>query len=458
MRTRVLIVLTIFSLVAVAGLVLPLLATTSQARTQALLLSRVATLDRLAALAREVRDAGDLATVQAEASRITEVYGEDLLLVGPSGHPLMSTGSLDLNDPGVRETLASASRNLAQTTLDPVRPWSERRHLLARPVGTPHELAGAVVLRVDAGRAISGVRRDWALIVTGAVAAELLLLELAILLTRWVVRPVRRLEEAVVGLAETPTTGPAVMLSGPPELRHLTRSFADMAATVTRSLEMQRRMVADSSHQLRNPLAAVRLRLDALASELRDPSSPRFAGIQQDLDRLEALLNDLLRLAEAESRRPDAVAGQSVVSEVLPGEVGAWRLLAAENGVDLAAELAAVPPVAVSETDLRQIVGALVDNAIKYAGHGARVTVRIEKSGADGVRLSVVDDGPGLPREQRELALQRFWRADQHQSPRGSGLGLAIVDQLVSAAGGTLTIEAVTPHGLAVHVDLRTAI
>jgi len=117
MRTRVLIVLTIFSLVAVAGLVLPLLATTSQARTQALLLSRVATLDRLAALAREVRDAGDLATVQAEASRITEVYGEDLLLVGPSGHPLMSTGSLDLNDPGVRETLASASRNLAQTTL-----------------------------------------------------------------------------------------------------------------------------------------------------------------------------------------------------------------------------------------------------------------------------------------------------------------------------------------------------
>jgi hypothetical protein len=279
MRTRVLIVLTGFSLVAVAGLVLPLLATTSQARTQALLLSRVATLDRLAALAREMRDAGDLATVQAEASRMTELYGEDLLLVGPSGRPVMSTGSLDLNDPGVRETLASASRNLAQTTLDPVRPWSEPRHLLARPVGTPHELAGAVVLRVDAGLAISAVRRDWALIVTGAIAAELLLLELAILLTRWVVLPVRRLEEAVVGLAETPTTGPAVMLSGPPELRHLTRSFADMAATVTRSLEMQRRMVADSSHQLRNPLAAVRLRLDALASELRDPSSPRFAGI-----------------------------------------------------------------------------------------------------------------------------------------------------------------------------------
>ena len=80
-----------------------------------------------------------------------------------------------------------------------------------------------------------------------------------------------------------------------------------------------------------------------------------------------------------------------------------------------------------------------------------------EQSGADGVRLSVVDDGPGLPREQRELASQRFWRADQHQSSRGSGLGLAIVDQLVSAAGGTLTIEAVTPHGLAVHVDLGTA-
>jgi signal transduction histidine kinase len=462
MRARVLALLTVFSLAAVVALVVPLLATTSDARTQTLLLNRIATLDRLAALAREAGDAGDIGTVLAEASRLTELYGEDVLLVGPSGRTVLSSGSIGVDDPGVRAVLDSASRNLAQSSLDPIRPWSARYHLLARPVGTPHELSGAVVLRLDARPAIDDVRRSWALILVGALGAEAALLALAILLTRWVVRPVRRLDDAVLALAETPTAGARLMPAGPPELRHLTRSFGTMADTVARSLEMQRRMVADSSHQLRNPLAALRLRIDALEGELQHSASPRFAGVQRELDRFEALLADLLRLADVESRAGDA-AGRSPTADVLcdldvlvPDELAGWRPLAAQHDVRLADDVTPGLRVAGADTDVRQILAVLVDNAIKYAGAGAQVQVTARRTPA-GVRLSVVDDGPGLPRDQLDLALRRFWRGDQHQSTPGTGLGLPIAEQLAVALGGALVIEQVEPHGLAVHLDLQAA-
>jgi signal transduction histidine kinase len=227
-----------------------------------------------------------------------------------------------------------------------------------------------------------------------------------------------------------------------------------MGATVQRSIDVQRQMVADSSHQLRNPLASIRLRIDGLAPELRDPASPGFLHLQDDLERLEDVLSDLLKLAALESRVTDGLplsAEECLVGAVLAEELEIWRPAAASAGVTLALQAEDGLVAAAAEHDIRQLVGALLDNAIKYAGSPATVVLAAARVDG-GVEIRVSDDGPGLPAEQLELATRRFWRGSA--STLGTGLGLAIAEQTALAVGGNLALSRTTPHGLTATIHL----
>ena len=118
-------------------------------------------------------------------------------------------------------------------------------------------------------------------------------------LTRWVLRPLDGLERAVAEMTEGVAGLPADV-AGPPELRHFTSAFNTMAQVVRASLDRQRRLVADASHQLRNPLAAVRLRADTLEDHVAEAGRSTYGSMTAELDRLENLLQQLLRLARAE--------------------------------------------------------------------------------------------------------------------------------------------------------------
>src|SRR4029079_9475245 len=118
-------------------------------------------------------------------------------------------------------------------------------------------------------------------------------------LTRWGVRPVNGLERAGAEMTQG-IAGPPADVAGPPELRHFTSAFNTMAQVVRASLERQRRLVADASHQLRNPLTAVRLRADTLEDYVVEAGRPTYGSMTAELDRFENLLQQLLRLARAE--------------------------------------------------------------------------------------------------------------------------------------------------------------
>ncbi|SDM67964.1 sensor histidine kinase [Allokutzneria albata] len=458
MRTRLLLVLLGFSVAVVAAFAVPLLLSTSAERTQRLVFDRTADLDRFATLTEQADGSGDTGQLLAEASRYIELYGEGLLVVDGRGRLVVQAG-MSLQDTGVRALVDAALRNQRWRGTPDLRPWSREPLLLARPAGTGTRVTGAVVLRASVTSAANDVAQRWAVVLAGAVAATVAFGALASGLARWVLRPLRELERGVHAVASGEPRA-HVEVRGPAELRSLAGSFNRMSDAVTDSLERQRRLVAEASHQLRNPMAALRLRVDGLEGALNPGAERAYQSVVGEVERLESLLDSLLALAGAENKAATIAmstedAPSCDVALVVADRLDAWHAAAEHAGVSLAAPEPEEQPLLAGceEGELAQVLDVLLDNAIKYAGEGSTVRVRHARSGS-AVHLEVRDDGPGLTDEEISLATERFWRSTRHQSSRGTGLGLAIADQLARARDGELTVTRATPTGLCVRLEL----
>ena len=133
--------------------------------------------------------------------------------------------------------------------------------------------------------------------------------------------------------------------------------------------------------------------------------------------------------------------------------VGAWAALADERGVDLSTVGVAAAPARTAEERLRQVLDNLLENALAVSPRGSTITVEA-RSSQSWIELRIRDEGPGLAREERERAFDRFWR---NRSGEGSGLGLAIVRRLVEQDGGKVELLDAPGHGLEAVVRLRRA-
>ncbi|WP_328495418.1 HAMP domain-containing histidine kinase [Streptomyces sp. NBC_00414] len=460
MRTRVQAALLLFVVIAVAAFAVPLLLFTASDRTQQLVLARSADLDRFAALMDQAAATGDTSAVAAEARRYTELYGEPLVVTDTRRRTVVQTGGMRAGDPAVTELLDAALRNQTAHPSGALRPWSRGYRMFAEPAGTGTRVSGAVVLRASVGTAADEITRRWAAVLAGAALVAVACAVLARAATGWVVSPLRRLDRAVGQLAAG-LPPEQTRAGGPPELRQLAIGFNRMARTVTAALEQQRRLVADTSHQMRNPMAALRLRVDALHTHLAPSGERTYTGVTTELDRLETLLDDLLALATAEHRAGELTVtdGSGVhcdATAVAADRYRLWEPVAGRAGVRLTLESATPPvPAACTDRELAQITDILLDNAIKYAGRGAGITLHCTtEHSADGIPavavLTVTDDGPGLDADELALAGTRFWRSGRQREngTAGTGLGLAIAEQLLAGRGGRLELTAARPRGL----------
>jgi signal transduction histidine kinase len=239
---------------------------------------------------------------------------------------------------------------------------------------------------------------------------------------------------------------------GPPELRRLAHSFNEMADNVEDVLEQQRAFVADASHQLRNPLAALLLRIELLALELPE-GNQEIAAVRTEGKRLAQVLDDLLDLALAEHVEADLRL--SDIGELAAERVASWSPLADDKGVTLVGDCPATTawadPVALSSA-----LDAVIDNALKFTPAGEEVRVEVASNGAFST-VVVSDRGPGLGDEELERVGDRFWRSTAHQNIKGSGLGLSISRALLAAGGGSISYGRHEPHGLQVTVTVPRA-
>lgn len=467
MKLRVLGILSVLSVLIVILASSAILTSASRELTQELQINRAAALNRLAQVAFDAAAAGDATQLQAEMDRYSELYGEGVLIRLQEG--TLRSGGLSEDREDVRDAVARAKLNLSDTTLSPIQPFGTGSEVISRSFGSASQVLGEAVLEVNLDAARQKLRERWLLVGVAAAALAAVLLLGAARVTRWVLRPVLRLNSAVTELESTGRTG-QLPEDGPPELRELSRSFTRMARTVSASIDSQRQLIADTSHQLRNPVGALRLRIDLLQLELQTAREHQAAaGVLAELERVEDILDGVLKLASAEHRAFEDSAGGPLgtPSGGIPAVIDPYPVLQEETERagpaarrNSSTILLADPPepavhIACNATELAQMAGELITNAIKYAA-GARITVAVRVR-PDAVAVEVSDDGPGLSAEERAAATSRFWRSPQHRAIRGNGLGMTIVDKLAGANGGRLLLAEATPHGLIARIEFPHA-
>lgn len=489
MKRRVLIPLLVFGLLAVIAILVPTGEAIAQSRTQQVQLQRAGSIDQILQRAFAAVEHGNTVALSRYLERFHDTYGEAVLVVDGAGEVVASVGDAALDDEGAEVVLA-ALRGVPQWTLPTVYPWSDASRVMAEPLSTDGSAPdGAVALVVNQTAAKADVLSSWALV--GAVGAALLaaLLAASVYWTRWVIHPVLELDAAANALAEHRRFEPADE-SGPPELRRLVHSFERMARSVERALEQQRGLVADAAHQLRNPLAAVRLRIDAL-SYPADPGAAagaagergagergsgelgagehavgaaevtpaELAAISSDLDRLERDVDRMLVLANAE-HRATAAAAATVRPAALECVVSADSLIEPhrarldEAGIGVVTS-GAEERLLCRRGDLEEIVENIVDNTRKYAA-GSTLRIGLEPD-AGGAILVISDSGSGLDDDDLARVGTRFWRSAVHRDQQGTGLGYAIIEQLAHANEATVEVDRAPEGGLRTRVRLRTA-
>jgi len=306
---------------------------------------------------------------------------------------------------------------------------------------------GTVVLSRPTGSLDHRIAVLWGLI--GAVSAAGLLAAAAIAagLARWASRPLTSLADAARRLGDGALGTRASVGSGPPEIRALSADFNAMAVRLQSLVQGQQSMMAEVSHQVRTPLAALRLRLDLLGEDADEATAAEVAGAQHEIARLSRLVNGLLAMARAES--VTAAPVRVAVGNVVRDRVAAWQPAADERGVRLTASRAEPVFALAVEGHLEQILDNLLANALDALDEGR--TIRVGAVAADGTaRVTVADDGQGMSADLQRAAFRRFASG----RAGGTGLGLAIVDRLATANGGSAALSDTPGGGLTVTIEL----
>ncbi|MEC5398318.1 sensor histidine kinase [Uliginosibacterium sp. H1] len=285
-------------------------------------------------------------------------------------------------------------------------------------------------------------------IVSGVLLPQFAIIPLAVLLV-WFglsrgIAPLGRLQ----GLIRSRSPGdlsPVDPGTVPEEVRPLVNAFNDMMARLEDNLQAQRRFIADAAHQMRTPLAGLKMQTELALTET-DPEQVRMSLSRAltGAERATRLINQLLSLARAEASSDKVHAFEIIdidelvrtaVAEHVPGALAK----SIDIGVDSAGQRLTMPG---SPVLLHEMVSNLVDNAVKYTPEGGHVTASVRASD-DGqqVVIGVLDDGPGVPAEDQDRVFERFYRV-LGSSVAGSGLGLAIVREIAALHGGTAFMEA----------------
>jgi signal transduction histidine kinase len=240
-------------------------------------------------------------------------------------------------------------------------------------------------------------------------------------------------------------------------VRSVATVFDDMAGRLDELVAAQDAFVADASHQLRNPLTALRLRLENLRADVGDDSDDDLSGALDEVAHLSRLVDGLLVLARAGATAPGP-NGPVDLAAAVEDRLAVWSPLADERGVQLVARAGAPARAEATDERVRQVIDNLLANALDAAPAGSEITLAVGTEG-DHVVLHVIDAGPGMSDEERARAFDRFWRATTARPGQlgGSGLGLAIVQKLVQADGGDVELAAAPGGGVDAVVRFRHA-
>lgn len=415
-------------------------------------------------------EARDVAALRAIAVEGRRRVGGRIVIVDRNGTPIADSNASTGAAPGVAP---------GRSFVDPVR---IRAALAGREVTAAHGSArlgnvvyvaepitiaagsspativgGAVQVTYPLSVVDAHIRDNWLLLGGIGVAVLAIVFVVSLTLARSVTRPVRDLESAADRLGRGDLSARAVVANHPSELRVLAESFNRTAARLEQLVNSQQAFIADASHQLRTPLAALRLRLenvqqDAVATGRVDVDD--LDGTLSEVARLSRIVDGLLELARAE--RQGSAPSDVDVGEVVSRRQSAWSAFAAERGIRIEVAVDGRCIARATPGRLEQVLDNVLNNALEVAPVHSEVSM-VARDADQWVVVTVGDAGPGLSDAARARAFDRFWRDPAQSRDGGSGLGLAIVQHLVMADAGTVALAQSRAGGLEVTVRLPAA-
>ncbi len=289
----------------------------------------------------------------------------------------------------------------------------------------------------------------------GGIVAAALALALVQLLAHGMTFPLREMVAAAQAMARGDYSR-RVTATSRDEVGELARAFNSMAGELEEVDRVRRDLVANVSHELRTPIGALRARLENLVDGVEQPSREALEDALAQIERLGALVEQLLDLSKLESGTVPLEREAIPAGELLSHIANEWSSRAEAKRVHLA--VSSAPEDLVLDVDVRrmhQVLANLVANAIRHSPPEADVQVRASR-GPEHTRIEVTDEGTGIPAEDTERVFERFYRSDRARSADegGAGLGLAIARWIVELHGGTISADQSPAKGCRMVVEL----
>lgn len=375
---------------------------------------------------------------------------------------------VQIRDAGGR--VVAASQNVATVALPvPVAVTQSTFYNVSRPGAAPLRLMAAPVLAfgrpigtVVVGQSMQVVegsleRATWRMLVIGGVSLGGTLLLMGFFLASELA-PLRRLSATAREIADTGDVSRRVLTTpASSDVRQVAEAFNSMVARVERQLEAQKRLLADTSHELGNPLTVLRTDLDLLR-QCSDPEvrAEVVAEADREAERMGRLLDELLQLSAADVAPLPVGDARVSVDAMAVRLVERMRPLAGERVLEV--DIAQRPVVRGDADRLEQALNNLLENAIRHTGARGRVTVGVGETGGQ-AQIRVRDDGEGIAAEHLPHVFERFYRVDRARSRAsgGTGLGLSIAQMIARAHGGDIAVESRPGEGSTFTIRLPVA-
>ena len=251
-----------------------------------------------------------------------------------------------------------------------------------------------------------------------------------------------------------------IQTHGPQDLRSLSESFNEMANSLERNDRERREMLADVAHELRTPLSVIRGRLEGIMDGVYEENSSQVSTALEQTYILERLIDDLRLLTLAETRQLHFDKSNVDIESLIQRVLDMFSAESQEKNISLSfSEKNGNLFATIDPQRFEQVMSNLIGNALRYINENGKVWVTANETN-NGLRITVNDNGAGIPAEDLPFIFDRFWRKDKSRSRAfgGTGLGLAIAKQLIEAQGGTIEAKNSEEGGLQVIILLKTQI
>jgi signal transduction histidine kinase len=402
--------------------------------------------------ARQALRAGNPAVVEAEMRRHSELYETRIAVFDRSG-VLWASGGLQPAevDEGLAARIGLALSGRRSDPSPAVLPWSFGETVTVEPVFDDGNVIGAITISASADAQRGEILAHWAVLVAACVLILALLVLAVVRLANWVLKPMLRVDRAMAAIEHGEMDARIADDTGPPEMRRMIRIFNQMADEIERVISRQQEFAMNASHELRNPLGALLMRVEYLSTGLDEKWDAEVEETREEGRRMSRILDTLLNMARA--GRQDSAFAVVDLGGLVADRADAWGEVAAEERVRIAVHRGGTVLSITDRTSVESALDAVIDNAVKFAPADTVIDVTVQRDD-DGCVIAVRDHGPGLAPDELERVTSRFWRSPRDQNVPGSGLGLAIASDLLDSLRGSVRVSVPEDGGLRVALHL----